>query len=245
MGLAFGQEPAGAVVHRVRAANLRFGGLPVEEEHRLGELNGRWRLSLIRQFATGGRLLEVGCARGDFLRVARECFDVYGVEPNPELAREGQQFATVYEGLVEHAPWSEFDVAVAFHVIEHVDSPSQFVSGIAGRLKPGGLLVVETPNIGSVPYRLFRSRWRQFIPEHYYFFDRETISRLLSKRGFVVRKVTSVGKYASPILIFDRLSRYFRIGRAGGGLARAMRLERAAFRVNPLDIMMIFATKSE
>jgi len=45
--------------------------------------------------------------------------------------------------------------------------PAEFIDEVAQRLKPGGLLVLETPDIGSWPYRVFRTRWRQFIPEHY------------------------------------------------------------------------------
>ena len=82
-GLTFGADTAEDVVNRVRRANIGFQHLRLEEEHRLALLNARWRLSLIRRYCAAGRLLEVGCARGDFLSVAAETFAVHGVEPNP------------------------------------------------------------------------------------------------------------------------------------------------------------------
>ncbi|HEX4998862.1 MAG TPA: class I SAM-dependent methyltransferase, partial [Terriglobia bacterium] len=161
-------------VERLRAANVGFQHLRLEEEHRLARLNARWRLDLIRRIRPSGRLIEVGAARGDFLAEARESFDVFAVEPNPELAASAKTVAPTHCGVVETAPqaapWTDFDVAVSFHVIEHVDSPSAFVAAIAARLKPGGLLVLETPDIDSSAFRVMKGRWRQFIPEHYYFF---------------------------------------------------------------------------
>src|SRR6476620_3528830 len=64
--LTFGSGSASDVVERVRQANEGFRNLRLEEEHRLGLLNARWRLKLIRDVCPSGRLLEVGCARGDF-----------------------------------------------------------------------------------------------------------------------------------------------------------------------------------
>src|SRR5262249_39574991 len=179
----------------------------------------------------------VGCARGDFLRIARDCFDVSGVEPNPELADSASQIAPVYRDVIERTPWSGFDVVASFHVIEHVDSPRAFIAAAADRLKPGGLLVIETPNIDSLPFKLLKSRWRQFIPEHYFFFSPNTMSRLLAEHGLGIESVTTIGKYASVDLIMNRLGRYLT------WLPNVDGFSRLTFRVNPMDIMLVFATK--
>src|SRR5262249_18074065 len=89
--LTFGSDDSAAdVVNRVRQANKGFHNLDVAEERRLAALNARWRLDVIHRYCSSGRLLEVGCARGDFLRVARGFYEVEGVEPNPELAASAQ-----------------------------------------------------------------------------------------------------------------------------------------------------------
>jgi 2-polyprenyl-3-methyl-5-hydroxy-6-metoxy-1,4-benzoquinol methylase len=236
-GLTFGNEPPEITTARVRAANTQFRYLRLEEEHRLAVLNARWRLELIRTVTPSGRLLEVGCARGDFLRVARDYFDACGVEPNPELAAASIQAAPVYQDVIERTPWSDFDVIASFHVIEHVDSPRSFIRASAEKLKCGGLLVIETPNIDSLPYKIFRDGWRQFIPEHYFFFSPRTISRLLSDSGLKAERVMTIGKYASLNLIADRLSRYVPWIPSVNGFSHV------TFRVNPRDIMLVFARK--
>jgi 2-polyprenyl-3-methyl-5-hydroxy-6-metoxy-1,4-benzoquinol methylase len=185
-----------------------------------------------------GRLLEVGCARGDFLEVARNSFDAAGVEPNPDLAGSASRIAPVFQDTIERTPWRDFDVVASFHVIEHVDSPRSFIHAAVERLKPNGLLVIETPNIDSLPFRLMKARWRQFIPEHYFFFSPRTISRLLSDEGLKVESLRTIGKFASMDLIANRLARYIPFMPSINGFSRL------TFRINPLDIMLVFATKS-
>jgi 2-polyprenyl-3-methyl-5-hydroxy-6-metoxy-1,4-benzoquinol methylase len=235
--LVFGKDSAEETAAKVRAANTQFRYLRLEEEHRLALLNAKWRLELIRKVRPSGKLLEVGCARGDFLRVARGSFDASGVEPNPDLANSASEVAPVYRGIIERTPWSGFDVVASFHVIEHVDSPRSFIRAAAERLKTGGLLVIETPNIDSLPFKILNSRWRQFIPEHYFFFDPKTMSRLLSDHGLQTQTVMTIGKYASMDLIANRLSRYL------PWLPHLNGFSRLTFRVNPMDIMLVFATK--
>src|SRR5262245_18809599 len=218
--LTFGPAAVDQTVANVRAANKDFRYLRLEEENRLALLNARWRLDLIRKFKPSGKLLEVGCARGDFLSIARNHFDVAGVEPNPELAESASRIAPVHRDIIERTPWADFDVVASFHVVEHVDSPRSFIGAGAQRLKPGGLFVIETPNIDSLPFKILKERWRQFIPEHYFFFTPKTMTRMLSDHRLKVESITTIGKYASADLIVNRLSRYMpwlpnlKIGRA-------------------------------
>jgi 2-polyprenyl-3-methyl-5-hydroxy-6-metoxy-1,4-benzoquinol methylase len=242
--LTFGAGSAQAVADRVRQANRGFQNLRLEEEHRLALLNASWRLNIIREVCPSGRLLEVGCARGDFLSAARQYFDVKGVEPNPELAASARRVSSVHEGVIETLDAGEFDVAASFHVIEHVDSPRRFLAEIFRRVRPGGHIVIETPNIESLPFKVFRKRWRQFIPEHYYFFGPGTVRRLMESNGLEVERVVDIGKYASVELVLNRLSRYAGLASHVAGLARGLGLSRITFRLNPRDIMLVVARRT-
>lgn len=243
--LAFGSDTAAATTERIRNANRDMQNLALDEERRLAVLNAKRRLDVIRRYRSSGKLLEVGCARGGFLRVAREYFSAAGVEPNEELARDAMEFAPVYQGLIETYPHAGYDVAASFHVIEHTDSPRKFLEAIAARIRPGGLVVIETPNIHSVPFRLMKSHWRQFIPEHYFFFDEGTMSKLLEAAGFKVEKIARIGKFASPSLVLNRLARYFSPLRYAEALAGRLHLQKLAVSIDPLDIMIAIGTKAE
>jgi 2-polyprenyl-3-methyl-5-hydroxy-6-metoxy-1,4-benzoquinol methylase len=235
--LTFGNERPEETEKKIRAANTQFKHLRLEEEHRLALMNAHWRLELIRQLRPSGKLLEIGCARGDFLSVACEVFDACGVEPNPDLAESASRVAPVHRDVIERTPWSGFDVIASFHVIEHVDSPQSFIKAASQRLNPGGLLVIETPNIDSLPFRLLKTKWRQFIPEHYYFFTPKTMTKLLSDHDLKLEKCVSIGKYASLDLITNRLSRYL------PWLPHMNGFSQLTFRINPMDIMLVFATR--
>jgi 2-polyprenyl-3-methyl-5-hydroxy-6-metoxy-1,4-benzoquinol methylase len=241
--LAFGSDSAAATTERIRDANRDLKGLDLDEERRLAVLNAKTRLDLIRKYRSSGKLLEVGCARGDFLRVARDYFAAAGVEPNEELARDAAVFAPVHQGVIEACPYTDNDVAASFHVIEHTDSPRRFIEAMAMRIRPGGLIVIETPNIHSVPFRLLKSRWRQFIPEHYFFFDEQTMRKLLEGAGFKVERIARIGKFASPALILNRLARYFRPLRKVEALAGRLRLQKLAVPLDPFDIMIAIGSK--
>ena len=84
-----------------------------------------------------------------------------------------------------------------------------------------------------------RKQIRQFIPEHYFFFDPKTIARLLSAHRLETREVRSIGKNASLNLVMNRLSRFLPWMPPTNGISRL------TFRMNPLDIMLVFAMKHE
>ena len=241
--LAFGPDAAAATTQRIREANRDLQGIELDEERRLAVLNARTRLHLIRKYRSSGRLLEVGCARGDFLRVAREYFEVAGVEPNEELARDAMAFAPVDQGIIENHTQSQYDVAASFHVIEHTDSPRRFLEAIAARVRPGGLVVIETPNIHSIPFRVLKARWRQFIPEHYFFFDEKTLAKLFDAAGLQVEKISRIGKFASPALVLNRLARYFRPLRHAENVAARLNLKKLVVPLDPFDIMIAIGKK--
>src|SRR3954467_13358164 len=106
---------------------------------------------------------------------------------------------------------------------------------MAERMKPGGVRGLETPGMHSMPVQLRRGKWRQFIPEHYFFFDQSTMTRLLSDCGFKVERTVRIGKHASAALIFNRLSRYLSFMRPVEDFAGKIGISRLTLRINPLD----------
>lgn len=111
--------------------------------------NRRYLADLCRAGVTGGRLLEVGCGSGSFLRAARAAgFEATGCELSGSLARR-VEYATgvpVHCGDLASMPERAFDVACMHHVLEHVSDPVAFLRAAQERLKPGGLLHLAVPN---------------------------------------------------------------------------------------------------
>jgi SAM-dependent methyltransferase len=136
------------------------------------------------------RLLEVGCGAGLFLKAAEKTgWKVSGLE----LSASGVEFARDRLGLdvrEERAeamsyPPGTFDVAVMFDVIEHLFDLRLVLEATRRALKPGGLLVVSTPNFDAVSRFALGADWATLSPlEHMYYFTEGTLSRLLEACGF-------------------------------------------------------------
>lgn len=208
----FDPERSRRLAERVRALAL----VDEEVEAREAPIRERVmqeRLQWVRRFVASGRLLEIGCADGAFLALAaRAGFHAHGVEPDPTTSARARQHTGihVFPGTLADAqyPAASFDVVVLFHVLEHLDSPRRALQEIHRVLRPGGVVVLETPNIASVWFRLFGRRWRQFIPDHYYFFSPATLTRLLEENGFRVLALTHPRRTVSLRLLADRLRRW-------------------------------------
>ncbi len=137
----------------------------------------------------GGRLLDVGCGDGHFLRVAATCgWQVTGLDPDPRaVANSSKHRIRVHQGGVEYfSDHTElFDVITLNHVIEHVHNPVAVLRVCYALLKPGGQIWLETPNIDSFGHRRFQQNWRGLeAPRHLVLFNRASLRRTLRKAGF-------------------------------------------------------------
>lgn len=146
----------------------------------------------IKTFKQKGRLLDIGCNIGLFLKVARqEGFEVTGVELNKECAEYGKKNFSLdirTEYLHEIAfPEQSFDVITLFDVLEHVPDLHGFILEVAGILKSDGLLVVQMPNLDSLMADITRSKWNWLTPpDHLYHFTPHSIIKFLEINGFKV-----------------------------------------------------------
>lgn len=137
--------------------------------------------------ATGGRLLEIGCAYGFFLDEAGGHFDHRtGTDYSGEaLARAaGRAESLVLGGIPELPPDARYDLAACIHVIEHVYDPVPFTRQIVERLRPGGHVLLAAPDAGSLWLPLLGRRWPFFkVPEHVSYFDDRSLRTLLETAG--------------------------------------------------------------
>jgi SAM-dependent methyltransferase len=134
-----------------------------------------------------GRILEIGCATGDVLaELAGEYPVVQGIELSEQACAVARSRGIdVFCGtLEEFETHQQYDVVFMSHVIEHVLDPVATVAAIERLLAPGGVLYLETPNVGSLDARVWKQRWGLIhYPRHLYLFDRATITRLLATAG--------------------------------------------------------------
>jgi SAM-dependent methyltransferase len=153
------------------------------------------RLRWLQRYATRGRLLEVGSASGWFLAQARDAgFAVEGVEPAADVASAATarwdvpvQAATAESSVL---PDGELDVVVAWHALEHIARPAGVLERLRAALRPGGLLMIEVPNVASAASRAQGAAWFHLdLAHHVGHYAPPTLADLLVRTGFTPLQV--------------------------------------------------------
>lgn len=148
-----------------------------------------------------GKLLDIGCSSGEFMYLAQKLgYSVTGVELNPRTAAIARENGlTVHVGTLDKSPFKpgEFDVVHMGDLIEHVPDPTMLIRDVAKLLKPGGDIIIVTPNMNCFwakatygLYKAFRIPWAAATPPHHLFqFSDTNLTRLLTQNGFAFKKV--------------------------------------------------------
>lgn len=143
----------------------------------------RFMSNLKERNMTGGSLLEVGCGYGYLLEEAKDLFSIrIGTEYSSRAIEHAKTRANhIYEGGIEQVPLNDkFDCIVAIQVIEHVYKPKYFLEQMVNHLKPGGKIVIATPDMGGLLKKFTGSHWPSFkLPEHILYFDKKTLYDLM------------------------------------------------------------------
>jgi SAM-dependent methyltransferase len=116
------------------------------------------------------RLLDVGCASGEFMLQMRALgWEVHGMDIDGAALEQARAAGlSVVEGTLESpagvAAAGGFDALTLAHVIEHLPDPVAALRRARDLLRPGGLLWVATPNLRSLAHRMFGRDWLSLDP---------------------------------------------------------------------------------
>lgn len=165
-----------------------------------------------------GRLLDVGCGSGEWLLAMRaRGWEVEGVDFDKDAVNAAEQRGLAVQlGSLEDLRYQDnlFDAITLNHVIEHVPDPVRTMRECLRILKPGGQVVLFTPNGASLSHYIFKDSWRGLEPpRHLHIFTPQSMELLLNHAGF--RKVC-VKPFIVTSVIYDSL--LLRRGQAGSQL---------------------------
>ena len=131
----------------------------------------------------GQTVLDIGSGTGRSLIEIRALGgDPYGVEPDPSVQSIAKQLKLeVFQGFITDNPFprKKFDLITASQVIEHELDPKKFLLAAKSKLKPGGKIILSTPNLNSLGRYIYQNKWINWhIPYHLSFFTQNTIFEL-------------------------------------------------------------------
>ena len=214
---------------------------PIENEGNINEAYSRMRsvdaaiiresrlrgtesqVELVKRYSDGKHLLDIGCGEGFFLFSASKFgYATKGVEPSHDAAA----YARKEFGLdVEAKPFEElwfpenrFDVVTLWQVLEHMLYPVIVLKEVHRILKPGGMIVITTPDVEGIPARILKQRWWCITRLHVNQFSTRTLINTLKNAEFRNISAVSYKESVSLLMLFIPVLRYLRLYKPLGNL---------------------------
>tara|TARA_B100002019_G_scaffold293023_1_gene318317 strand:- start:1073 stop:1966 length:894 start_codon:yes stop_codon:yes gene_type:complete len=142
-----------------------------------------------KKFPNKEKLLDFGCATGDFLEVAKNHFP----------SSEGVEISKFYydiaskKGLNVHLGSTEvlklqkkkYDIVTLWGVIEHLQNPAKIIREIREIISEGGVLILWTGDYNSIYSKILKKNWWYVIGQHIQLFSHESLVKLFSKNGYL------------------------------------------------------------
>lgn len=165
-----------------------YSAAPLTESHSTPPHIQR-RIDQVLRHSSGGRCLDIGCGLGEVtLSLANYGFSAEGLdESNNAISALSSKHpeAKWHCGRVQDVlpMLGLFDVVTLYHVLEHFPDPLENMESIMNALRPGGLLVIEVPNIRGLMARIMGRRWHYYLGHHVNYFDPKNLAKLISMIG--------------------------------------------------------------
>ena len=154
----------------------------------------------IKYYTSNGQFLDVGFGLGVHLYMAQKLgYKVYGTELDSDCINFVTPYlpdAQLFSGDLLSANYESnyFDLINICHVIEHLIDPNSYLAELNRIVKTEGLIIVSTPNIGAVAYKLFRVfNFINFrVPlivdglEHTVIFNNTNLKKAIQAHGFEI-----------------------------------------------------------
>ena len=193
----------------------------------LGFLKGIQSRMLARKYSRwlprdrGARVLDLGCGSGGFLTALRSLGyrELTGIDRNPALAAVFEGTPITYRSLQiepELRLEGTFDAIVLNNVLEHFLDPRRVLETCRAALRPGGRVLLLTPNADSWSHRVFGRYWSGLhAPRHPRVFVPGALRRLASEAGFKSVDIRYPSDPPTWAFSFQNWTR-----RSGAGVAR-------------------------
>jgi len=220
----------------------------LEEKEPLQKNFRKW-IRLLKQFVPHGKLFEIGSAYGFFLELARNDWEVKGVDISGPACEYGKsQGFNVECGDFLDIPveGGQYNAFCLWDTIEHLKRPDLYIKKISEAIAPGGIICLTTGDIDALVPRMQGGKWRMIHPpSHLFYFSKKTLFALLRKNDFEIVHASRVGFYRSLKRVLFSLAVLRKDGKWKTLYEsyNRFRLRDFCFYLNLFDILLVIARK--
>jgi SAM-dependent methyltransferase len=179
--------------------------------------------------AFGGKLLDVGCGRGDFLAMAKtKGYSVTGIDFSTQIIETARKkfalkvYPLTLEEFVAKKPTEMHDIVTFWEVLEHLDNLQSFIKCLKKVLSSRGYVVCSVPNRERWRFQFLFEEWWDLPPIHLTRWNKRAIRRFFERNSFSVISIKigplNITDNAWNSFIMDKLgirqlgSKFFRKG---------------------------------
>jgi 2-polyprenyl-3-methyl-5-hydroxy-6-metoxy-1,4-benzoquinol methylase len=173
-------------------------------------LTAKNTIKIINEYISGKTLLDVGCATGDFLSIAKDYYSVEGLELSKWSSDIAQKRGfKVHTCTINNLfPDAKFDIITLWGVIEHFVSPVAELKNISDCLNNDGYVCIYTGNIKSSLAQIMGKHWWYVQGQHIQLFSNMSLRRLFKDAGFEEIIITTYPIVADIKTLSKSLYRY-------------------------------------
>ena len=149
------------------------------------------KLSLINSFNTKNKtILDIGAGTGDFLCVCKNNeWKITGVENNINAINKAAEKGVFLNDDLNLISENNFDVITLWHVLEHVEMLSDYITKIKELLSENGRLVIAVPNYKSYDAKHYKEFWAAYdVPRHLWHFSQSSIHKIFAEENMIVEQ---------------------------------------------------------
>jgi 2-polyprenyl-3-methyl-5-hydroxy-6-metoxy-1,4-benzoquinol methylase len=185
-----------SLLNRYEDYGERYYSVDGVKEYLLSPNHSRREIALLRRTTKPGKLLDVGCSVGGFVRAASERgYAAEGIDISLQSVAIGQeQGLNIRNGNFLSATFpAQFDVITMWATLEHLPDPNRYVRRAREQLRRGGMLLASVPNFSGITQRLIGAKDRYVGIDHLNYWTAHGFAAYLAQFGFQITEFVTFG----------------------------------------------------